>query len=242
MIKRFVCLANSFKEGGRCLAGVELDINNNPITENGQPKWIRPICNTPHGEVPTHLVADIKILDVLEVDVIDYPKDKNYQSENVYFREDHIIKKGIFNQSLDLLCGHRSLIFGNRGKAVNEDVLDDLDYSLLFIKVQDFEFYEKTFEDNPTVPKLRLLFTYKGSKYDLPITDPVAITNLRRNSDYYENFEELFLSLSLGVCHKGWCYKLVAGILTKVNANVVTPPITTVPSFYSTDADNDLPF
>jgi hypothetical protein len=40
MPTRFVCLANSFKEGGRCLAGIELDNNNNPIIENGHPKWI----------------------------------------------------------------------------------------------------------------------------------------------------------------------------------------------------------
>jgi hypothetical protein len=35
MPARFVCLANSFKEGGRCLAGIELDNNNNPKIENG---------------------------------------------------------------------------------------------------------------------------------------------------------------------------------------------------------------
>ncbi|MEJ8756814.1 hypothetical protein WG947_07410 [Pontibacter sp. H259] len=238
MIKRFVCLANSFKEGGRCLAGVELDNDNKIVIENDQPKWIRPICKTPHGEVPTYLVAEIRILDIIEVDVTGYPADRGYQSENVYFREDHIVIKGAFKKEhLDSLCANRSLIFGNRGKAVNEDALDSLDYSLLFIKITEFEFYEKTYEDNPNEPQSRLLFDYKGNKYDLPITDPVALTNLRRNPDFYENKEELFLSLSLGVCYKGWCYKLVAGVLTSVNATVIVQP-----TFYSSDADNDLPF
>jgi len=41
MLTRFVCLANSFKEGGRCLAGIVLDNNNKPVIENALPKWIR---------------------------------------------------------------------------------------------------------------------------------------------------------------------------------------------------------
>ena len=39
MPTRFVCLANSFKEGGRCFAGIELDANNKPLLVNGHPKW-----------------------------------------------------------------------------------------------------------------------------------------------------------------------------------------------------------
>lgn len=59
MIARFVCLANSYKEGGMCLAGFELDVNNNPILINNHPKWLRPICKTNHGEIPKHLVSHL---------------------------------------------------------------------------------------------------------------------------------------------------------------------------------------
>jgi len=85
MPTRFVCLANSFKEGGRCLAGIELDKNNNPIIANGRLKWVRPICNTPHGEVPTDLVAHIEVLDIIEIEVTGYPDKEDYQSENALF-------------------------------------------------------------------------------------------------------------------------------------------------------------
>ncbi len=99
MPTRFVCLANSFKEGGRCLAGIELDNNNAPVIINGHPKWIRPICNTPHGEVHTHLVVHLNILDIIEIDVTGYPEVRDYQSENALFRENSIRVLGRFNST-----------------------------------------------------------------------------------------------------------------------------------------------
>ena len=47
---KIVCLANSFRTGGRCLGGVELDQNNNPVFQNNRPKWVRPVCNTENEE------------------------------------------------------------------------------------------------------------------------------------------------------------------------------------------------
>ena len=37
---KIVCLANSFRVGGRCLGGIELDQNNNPVIQNGRPPFI----------------------------------------------------------------------------------------------------------------------------------------------------------------------------------------------------------
>src|SRR5438067_6228364 len=116
MLTRFLCLANSFKEGGRCLAGIELDNQNNPVFIDGRPKWIRPVCNTAHGEVPTHLVSHLHVLDIIELEVTGHP-DKNYQSENATFLEKSIQKAGTFSKDkLMELCEHQSTIFGNRGK------------------------------------------------------------------------------------------------------------------------------
>lgn len=73
MLTRFVCLANSFKEGGRCLAGVALNDSNGPVWSDGRLKWVRPICNTPHGEVHTWLVYHLRPLDIIEMEVTGYP-------------------------------------------------------------------------------------------------------------------------------------------------------------------------
>src|SRR5689334_3056499 len=115
MLTRFVCLANSHKEGGRCLAGIELDSGGNHFFENGRRKWIRPICtHTPHGEIPTSLVSGLKLLDIVEIEVTGRPE-KTYQSENVFFNETHIKSVGTFSKDkLNNLCENVPTIFRNK--------------------------------------------------------------------------------------------------------------------------------
>lgn len=226
MPTRFVCLANSFKEGGRCLAGIELDADNNPRFINGHPKWIRPICNTPHGEVPTPIVSHINILDIIEVKIKKkYPKTNNYQSENAYFKKKSLRVIGDYDSDkLDRLCDNRKLIFGNRGKAVSEEAIGNTTFSLMIIKVTTFEVIEKTYEDNPNRSQIRLVFSFNGNQYDLPVTDPVFIHRYQTNPDFLENFNQLYVSLSLAVEWEGWYYKLIAGIIlsdNNDNANVI---------------------
>ncbi len=213
MLTRFVCLANSYKEGERCIAGIELDNKNNPICENGNPKWIRPICNTEHGKVHTYLVSHINILDIIEMEITGYPE-KNYQSENAFFNEDSIKVVGKYNKdNLINLCDSRDLILGNRGKAVSEEAIKNLAYSLMLIKTNSFQIIEKVYDDNPERKQLRLAFTYKSNKYNLPITDPTFINKYKSNRDFIEGINEIFVSISLGVSHEDWYYKLVAGVL-----------------------------
>ena len=215
MPTKFICLANSFKEGGRCIAGIELDENDNLVIVEGRPKWIRPICDSPHGEVPTHLVSHLNILDIIEIEVTG-TQQANYQSENVLFRQNSIRKISTFNkENLSILCDNRNLIFGNRGKAVSEEAITNLNYSLMFIKTNKFEVIGKTYEDTPNRTQLRLVFSYNDNQYDFPITDPVFLHQYQTNPDFMEHFQEVFISLSLGVVWKDWYYKLVAGIIFK---------------------------
>lgn len=212
---RFVLLANSFKEGGRCIAGVELDQYNNPIIDGGGIKWVRPISKTTHGQVPTNLVSNLRILDIIEMYVVGRPTEKNYQSENLYFKEDKIKVSGKFDRNkLDMLCQNKDVIFGNKGKAVSTEKISELDYSLLFIKVNKFEIVQKVYDDNPK-PQTRLFFTYNKNNYDLPITDPDFLHNYQKNQTCYDLHKEFYLNLSLGVNHNNWYYKLVASIIYK---------------------------
>jgi hypothetical protein len=215
MPTRFVCLANSFKEGGRCLAGIEVDNNNNPKIENGHPKWIRPICDTPHGEVPNHIAEPFQILDIIEIDVTgNHPE--NYQSENVLFNVNSIQRIGTFNKNqLNNLCKNRKYIFSTRYPSLSEEVIKKLTYSLMLIKPEKFEVVEKIFEDRPDNPQLRLIFLYNGFLYDFSITDPVFLRKYQQNPDFMENIEDVFLCLSVGVKFPktNRYYKLVAGII-----------------------------
>ena len=208
----FICLANSFKEGGRCLAGIELDNNHNPILISGRPKWIRPICDTHHGEVPTEIAHSFRIMDIIELEITGSPA-KTYQSENILFNAGSIKTIGNYTSSLTDLCENRNLIFGNRGKALSKDYIGNLNYSLLFISVTTFEVSQKSYEVRNSRPQVRLVFTYNGNQYDFPVTDPVFLYNFQQNPEILDNVDRLFLTLSISVEFENWYYKLVGGII-----------------------------
>jgi putative nucleic acid modification protein with dual OB domain len=216
MPTRFVCLANSYKEGGRCVAGIELDNNNIPKIKNGNPKWIRPICDTLHGEIPTDLVAQLDLLDVIELDTTDSPEERNYQSENIYFSENSIKVVDRFNsENLNQLLDNRRLIFDSRGKAMSEEFIDTLSYSLMFIKTDEFQLVSKSFDDHSKKPQARMLFCYHGNEYDFPITDPVFLHRYKVNRNFINQYNEANLCVSVGIPWNNRHYKLVAGIILK---------------------------
>ena len=214
MKTRFVCLANSHKEGGRCVAGIEIDDNNHPVLLGGHPKWVRPVCNhTPHGEIPTHLVSALNLLDIVEIEFLE-KQTSNYQTENYFFKENAIAINGSFDKSkLIYLCDNRSSIFNSKGKALSEEYINKLNHSLMFIKTNQFSVLKKTYEDTPGKIQCRLIFNYNESEYDFPITDPAFLQQFQREEEFYKKHNEVFLTLSLGIKWQDWYYKLVAGLI-----------------------------
>jgi hypothetical protein len=216
MLTRFVCLANSFKEGGKCLAGIELDANDNPVIVNGRPKWIRPVCHTKHGEVPNHIAAPFQILDIVELDVTE-PRPDHHQSENVLFNEDSIHSIGGFSRGkLRALCENPNYIFSTPHPSLTEEAIKDLAYSLLLIKPDKFEVVQKMYEDSFEKPKQRLVFHFNGFDYNFSITDPVFLRNHQRSAHFIKRLREVALCLSVGIrfSKTGRHYKLVAGVIS----------------------------
>lgn len=207
----FVCLANSYKEGGRCIAGIVLE-NGNPIMQNGNAKWIRPVCETAHGEVPVYVVFHINLLDIVEIDVTSSVPD-SYQSENVLF---DIYSVKIINKflpsNIGSLCDYsQTTLFGNKGGAVTPENAQLLSNSLRMVKVFNSNVVEKIYADNPNL-KLRLSFTFNGNSYEIPITDPMFIDAYKTNKNLLPTSSDIFIVISLGVLHQNWHSKLVAGI------------------------------
>jgi hypothetical protein len=230
---KIVCLANSFRVGGRCLGGIELDQNNNPVIQNGRPKWIRPVCNTEHEEVPTHLVSHISLLDIVEFQAIQ-ETGHGHQSENVLFNTNSIQTNGRFPLSrLNTLIDNNrfNVLFVNRGAAVPEHLVDGLKHSLMLIELTAFETNERIFEGKP-FPQIKLSFRHNGNLYNLPITDPSFLHRYGINNNILQGRQRVYVSLSLAAPHEGWSSKLVAGIIYDDVANVQ-------PDYIN---DDDLPF
>lgn len=211
----FICLANSYKEGGRCVAGIEC-YNGMPLwNENDKPRWIRPVsADTPHGEIDSRLTYKLKLLDIVEMDMSD-PVPEGHQVENVLFAPSHIKVKDIFPvRDLEALCDqYQPYLFGNNVKGVTVEEAGQLFESLTLIKVTDFQFTAKPNFSNPAKPHVRLHFDFNKNRYDLPVTDPVFLRELQFDKDFLKNAPELYLCLSLGILHEGLHYKLVAGII-----------------------------
>src|SRR5690349_16723407 len=79
IVKRIVCLANSRKLSGRCIAGIEL-------AGTRRDGWIRPVSDREHQEVSEHERqyddgSDPKLLDIMDVPLIE-ARPKEYQREN----------------------------------------------------------------------------------------------------------------------------------------------------------------
>lgn len=210
MTRNFICLANSRKYNERCIAGIELKNDKNStykvVRDKGQPVWIRPVSKRDHGEVSENQVSNIKICDIVEIEITE-PCPRGFQSENVHYSN---LKKlgslGFNNSNLSLLIDRtHSKLFGNKGKAVSKEVIHEVDYSLLLIKPDSFEIKKEQHGI-----QLRGIFRYKGFKYDLPITD---LSFLDKYPNIQINPLNLYLTISLGCEFHGWHYKLIAGII-----------------------------
>lgn len=217
MIKRIVCLGNSYKNGGRCIAGVEVVENDGAytlVTRNGNPVWIRPVMYNPEQGIPTCIAGDFKLLDVLEVDLMGGIIDGSH-TEDICFRS--IKKVGnvpMTEQVMSLFCDktHKTL-FGNRGKSLNKEEFRVGSYSVMLIKPETPVFVT-TIDPFSCKKKCRVHFEYEGIQYDLPVTDPVYLDIMQRSAKarFSRQTGEVYMVISLGVEYQLQHYKLAAGI------------------------------
>lgn len=213
MKKKIICLANSKKFHERCVAGIEVETTDTTyeiIFKDSKPKWIRPVSKNEHGEFPSIIAKNIKLLDIIEFDAIE-PCPSGYQSENIFFDEDSIKIDGNIecsSDNLDQIIYHTDTLFGNKGKAVHEDVISSVDHSLIFIKVNKYNVFIK-----PEKNQLRMIFKYNLTEYDLPITDINFETIFRENQKVIEGKRDIYLTISLAVFHNGYHSKLISGII-----------------------------
>ena len=218
MKKHFICLANSFKYQGRCLAGIEITLNESGYSvvakEDGTPKWIRPVSRAGYGELSVSETQNMNMLDIIEIEGVEECPN-NAHNENVFYSSLKRSGKKIGQNTNNLngLCDNiHSKIFFNRGKAVPADIFQQSNHSLMFVKALNSIFY------NDERNKLRVKFSFSGAEYDLPVTDPIFINYMQvKGLDSVNAVDKYYFAISLGEEFDGWHYKLIAGIITIPN-------------------------
>lgn len=203
-----ICLANSYKYRGRCIAGIDRN--------SGQ--WVRPISGLEYGQIPLDAnyvkVNDISILDILDIPV-DIEKKPGHEIENIGYK--HLPWQIIGRvEVVDLLryCEDR-LLYSSYGKAIPYEYLKSQApvRTLQLIEVKFFSCYKDT------RGKWKGIIAdeqYDLVDFDFSITDPVFIDKLDRNKSLSPH---CLLCLSLG---QPWqpdpnypllCYRLIVGVI-----------------------------
>ena len=175
----FICLANSFKYGGRCIAGIEIRLAADEkrfrvVCDDGEPRWIRPVQqNTENEEISLEMAQNIRIMDVIEIETTEACGD-DCQSENVYFSRMQIVKRLPFSpQIIQALLSKREYVLHSDKRHLHHDEYQANKGSLMLIEPEEPEvFIEYKEENGRRIPKYRARFVYKDTEYKLPITDP----------------------------------------------------------------------
>jgi hypothetical protein len=215
--RRIICLANSKKNLGRCVAGLELT-GGNPGT------WLRPVSERSGHELSLddrryEDGGDVALLDIVDITLLRHAPE-GCQHENhviddtIYWR-----KVGTFPAS-DLVRHARTAgplwVDGNSSySGVNDrvaaDVADQLRHSLELVR--------------PTKPiifvapgrvkrQVRAGFHLGAAEYNLVVTDTkVEAAYLSRENGTYPLPGEVLFCVSLGEPFDGNRYKLVAAVI-----------------------------
>lgn len=222
VVKRIVCLANSRKLSGRCVAGKVL-------TKSGSGAWIRPVSNRPFEEVSEQERqyqdgSDPQVLDIIDVP-LKHAVPKNYQSENWLLDHDHYWVRvgqaswkdlgGLAEDPTVLWLNSSSTQAGLNDRVSESDAsqLNGSLYLLHLAKLKVTVFAPGAAFDNPK-RRVQADFKHRGARYQLWVTDPIVERKyLAKDNGEYE-IGECFVTVSLGEPHKGDCYKLVAAVIT----------------------------
>lgn len=219
--KEIICLANSRKLAGRCIAGK---------TKSGH--WIRPVSMRAHEEVSENERqyddgSDPQILDVMKVALV-RPKPNDFQPENWLLDHKHYWeRKGRLTWQdvqayVDPVAplwgvGHHS--YNGRNFRVPVAGGATPKSSLRLIRVKSLML--RVFAPGSAFgnPKRRILgrFDYAGDVYELWVTDPIYEREYLAKPDGKYQIDESLLTVSLGEPFEGYYYVLIAAIIRPGN-------------------------
>jgi hypothetical protein len=203
-----ICLANSYKHQGRCIAGLDISTGH----------WIRPVSELEGGRIPTKNkslnVESIRLLDIIDIPIISN-RCKGHEYENYCYHDQPWRVIGQAEIAHLIQYCESSLLYSNFGKSIPFIYLQNQSplRTLQLIEVKQLVCHSKGFGKwKATI----LDEIYDIADFELSITDPVALDKLNRGESISQH---CLVCLSLS---QPWrpnpsdelmCYRLVAGII-----------------------------
>jgi hypothetical protein len=223
MLVDIICLANSHKMGGRCVAGIRVDDGS----------WIRLVApDTEHGQLlQRHTTlddgSDPRVLDVIRLELAK-PLPLPGQPENweITGRPWKLRQRPASRDFADLIfrsIAPGSMILGSHGSRLHQSLALETARSLTLVAPPAPRWFLQRDRGKRLQP--RVSFEIEGQPYDLPLTDPAwtarVIRNLSRRAagSYPQETvgipkgNVVILTISLSEPFYRYCYKLVAGVI-----------------------------
>ncbi len=216
----FLCLANSWKDGHRCVAGL--------VPGQG---WVRPVPDRGGSAVPTSQCRHFGLLDVVDVD-LGMPVPVAGQRENRLLGPEAFSKVREHNpvrlrEGLEALIEARPRLLA-RGRSdrisATEVKQRSIGQSLALVEPASVRWSIKTNIEG--FRRLQCHFEVEGNSLDLRVTDPAFVPGAMEklkdaplNSRHTNTAvgipqgQRLLLTASLGGDYRGNHYKLVAGVI-----------------------------
>ena len=215
--KRIICLANSRKPGGRCIAGKDWD---------DRASWIRPVSDTEKrslSESDRHYEGGSEpiLLDIISIPMLK-PAPLPHQRENHLINSSFYWSKvgkaswtdiALFLESPVSLWANNSQSAGYVSNRVSESAANGK--SLYLVKIASLAVIvgPKSSYEEKRVVKGR--FIWAGEVYQLHITDPAIEREFILMKDGSYCIDDPTLCISLGDPFEGFCYKLIAGVIRR---------------------------
>lgn len=221
--KTVVCLANSKKPGGRCVAGIELS--------GGQiADWIRPVPDASGSAVPMRdrsysNGADPEVLDVMEIAIGDHaPLD--HHPENWIYDGSHSWAKtgsiawadlGQFESAHDdLWIGAAGDSYHGMNDRITQLEASNVSNSLRFLHVSDIALEVAVFTTSySSKRRVQGHFTYQGHGYALWVSDPIVEAEFLALENGRYDLGDAYLTVSISDPLDGLCYKVIAALIRR---------------------------
>ena len=217
---QIICLANSWKRGDRCIAGI------NEL----QGKWVRPVSDLPDGQIPKEMRQinrlEPALLDVLEIPLAKTGPDLGFECENLSVLPGKWRQVGKVPPAYLLkYCNSQEYILHNHLPYVTVEYMQSLPMcdrlTLQLVKAVRFTVKKliKRFEGGNKWKGFwkGSVVTQPGQKLTAKITDPVFIKKLESG---YRPQKACLVTVSLGMPWRrdNWeggyrCWKLIAGVV-----------------------------
>ncbi len=213
---QIICLANSWKNHDRCIAGI------NEL----QGKWVRPVSDLPDGRIPKEMWLinrhEPELLDVLEIPLAKTGPDFGFSCENLSVVPGEWRQVGKVTPAYLLkYCNSQEYILHNHLPYVTVEYMQSLPtcdrLTLQLVKAVKFTVNEPIKRKEGGNKWKGSIVTQHGQRLTATITDPVFIKKLESG---YRPQKACLVTVSLSMPWRpdNWvggypCWKLIAGVV-----------------------------